>query len=279
MASAAYYVPLDVFNSHKPTLISELEDPVESVAGYCRDANIIDSQFHDELVLVTGKKHKAEKLVNAISDRIRDQSAQVEQEQCVLRRFIGALRRESSCESMVIQLEKSLSREDVAAVAQESTSLKDPLNEYISKDHQRKIGKEMKYWKKWANALNLTGGQMTGIDDDKSLDYDMKGGKVLELWAKKYKATYRILCEVALKLEDRAMARIVCTMVNGKYIHSMQLLQRSYCMIYYRMTHIISRLEMLEKITPKTNVNFTNTYVLTKNVHAHVILKNFIYGS
>ncbi len=208
--------PLDVFNSHKAILVSELENPVEFVADCCREADIIDLKFHEELVLVSDKRHKAEKLVNAVCDRIEAQPAQVEQEQCVLRRFIGALRRESSCEQVAIKLEKSLSREYIAECTEDYLPPRDSLNNNISKNHRRKIGRHLSYWKKWANALNLTGGQISGIDDDKSLDYEMKGEKVLELWAKGYNATYRVLCTVALKLGDREIAFKVCEMVNGK---------------------------------------------------------------
>ncbi len=218
---AATASPLDAFETHQATLVREIEASVDCLAGHCRDADIIDISFHDELVLVSDtNRHKAKKLVNAVSERIEAQPAQVEQKQCVLRRFVRVLRKNSSLEEMADKLETSLTgiqerRGDSQVACTDDMSLpKNPLDELISPYHISVIGKHMR-WKKWAQALDLFEGQISDIKEDNSLGYGMRGQTVLKLWKNRCEATYRALCNVALEIDEREMARSICKLVNG----------------------------------------------------------------
>ena len=213
--------PLDVFETHQAALVREIEVSVQSVAGHCRDADIIDLKLHDELVLVPGSsRHKAKKLVNAIADRIEAQPDGVDQKQCCFQRFVGVLRKNSSFDEIAGKLESSLTG------IQESTgnplvacTEDDPLDKIISNSHIDEIGKHLSHWKKWARALGLTNAQITGIETDKNLDYNMVSQEVLILWKKAYIATYRALCDVAVKINECEMGEVICKMVNGKFLH------------------------------------------------------------
>ncbi len=260
MASAA----LDAFEKHQTTIVRKVEVSVESLAGHCRDADIIDGQLHGELVsdLAYGtKRRKAKKLIDAVSERIEAQPDEIEPEQCNFRLFIGALRKDDH-EELASRLELTTSTRRTVTVSQEteagmhgdfqagiqvdtpaeieaheaglqagvltegasnphveySEDIEDPLDQLMSLDHRNEIGKALRYWQKWAETLELSGGQISGIESDRNLDYEMRGQTVLKLWAKKYKATYRALLEVALKVEDRPMAERICKLGQGNLI-------------------------------------------------------------
>ncbi len=258
---------LDAFEEHQTTIVREVEVSVESLAGHCRDADIIDGQLHGELVsdIAYGtKRRKAKKLIDAVSERIEAQPDQIEPEQCNFKLFIGALRKDDH-EELAGLLETSLksTRRTVTVYSQEtetgmhadfqagiqvetpteieaheaglqagaptegaswsphvecSEDIEDPLDQLMSPDHRNEIGKALRYWQKWAETLELSGGQISGIESDRNLDYEMRGQTVLKLWAKKYKATYRALLKVALKMEDRPMAERICELGQGNLI-------------------------------------------------------------
>ena len=223
------YVPVlvDIFDTHHAFLVKELEPSVTSVAGLCREADIITQEFYDELIQVPGtKKHKARKLVNAVSDGIEAQPVGIEQENCTYQRFVGVLRQDSLegvFEGAAVKLEASRAEikeraNNNVACTEDVGTRKDPLDETISSDHRDEIGKLLPFWMKYAKALKLCESQIQGIDSDKNLDYEMRGQKVLELWSNEYKATYRILCEVCLELKHRHIAEKICHMVKGEYI-------------------------------------------------------------
>ncbi len=220
------YVPvlLDIFETHRAFLVKELEPSVTSLAGLCREADIITQEFYDELIQVPGtNKHKARKLVNAVSDGIEAQPVGIEQENCTYQLFVGVLRQDSF-EGAAIKLEasraeiKERANNNNVACTEDVGIRKDPLDETISSDHRDEIGRHLPNWMKYAKALKLCESQIHGIDGDKNLDYEMKGQKVLELWSNEYKATYRILCEVCLELKHRHIAEKICHMVKGEYI-------------------------------------------------------------
>ena len=199
-----------------------MEPSITSVAHSCREADIITQEFYDKLIQVPGtNKHKARKLVNAVSDGIEAQPVDIEQKNCIYQCFVGVLRQDSF-EKAAVKLEASLAeREERAnnnvACTEDVGNRGDPLDQTITSDHRDEIGKHLSYWKKYAKALRLCDAEIEGIDGDKTLDYVMRGQKVLELWSHKYIATYRILGEVCLKLDHRHIAEKICHLANGEY--------------------------------------------------------------
>ncbi len=216
-------VLLDIFENHHAFLVKELEPSITSVAHSCREADIITQEFYDELIQVPGtNKHKARKLVIAVSDGIEAQPVGIKQENCTYQRFVGVLRQDSF-ERAAVKLETSLAEiqertNNTVACTEDVGNRGDPLDQTITSDHRDEIGKHL-YWKKYVKALKLCEAQIQGIEGDTSLDYVMKGQKVLELWSNKYmyNATYRTLGEVCLKLDQRHIAEQIYNMVNGEY--------------------------------------------------------------
>ncbi len=214
--------PLDVFAKHEATLVSEVEEFISFLAEPCREAGIITPGLFYELTQFPDtNENKAKKFVGAVSKCIEDQPVDIEPENCVFKRFVAILKREDSLVGIAGELESSMSMETFSVEETPSDVLctdnldKDPLDETISRDHLLDIGAYLPNWKKYANALNLSDAQIQGIKADRDLDYDMMGQKVLELWSNQYEATYRILCEVCLKLKDRSIAAEICKLVNG----------------------------------------------------------------
>ena len=217
-------VLLDIFETHHAFLVKELETSITSVAHSCREADIITQEFYDKLIQVPGtNKHKARKLVNAVSDGIEAQPVGIEQENCTYQRFVGVLRRDSF-EGAAVKLEVSLAEieeraNNNVACTEDVGNRGDPLDQTITSDHRDEIGRLIPNWLKYARALKLSPAKIQGIDTNKSLEYEMRGEMVLELWSNKYIATYRILGEVCLKLSDRHIAEKICRMVNGEYVN------------------------------------------------------------
>ncbi len=221
---------LDVFTKHEATLVSEVEEFISFLAEPCRDAGIITRGLFHELTQFPGtNENKAKKFVGAVSQCIEAQPVDIEPEKCVLKQFVAILKREDSLVGIAGELENSMESftvevEETFNVHVEETRSdvlctddlgKDPLDEPISEDHLLVIGAYLPNWIKYAKALNLSEANIQGINTDRDLDYEMKGQKVLELWSNQYLSTYRILCDVCVKLKDCRRAADICKLVKG----------------------------------------------------------------
>ena len=70
-------------------------------------------------------------------------------------------------------------------------------------------------WRSYATALQLTAPGIQQIDTDRNLDAHMKAVSVLHQWRRRsgFRATYKHLVEVCLRMNDAVLAEEVCSIV------------------------------------------------------------------
>ncbi len=100
-------------------------------------------------------------------------------------------------------------------VARVGINLSD-LNEEIPQKRFFEISELLPNWLKFAGPLGLNKGSVEDIKTDQTLDHTLKCQKVLEKWHKKlvFKATYRRLIDVCIKLDFCDIAMSLCKMVK-----------------------------------------------------------------
>ncbi len=92
------------------------------------------------------------------------------------------------------------------------------LDRECSNEHLQEIGTFLPNWPKFAEALLLTPAQITGIQVNPNICYEMKAEKVLELWhdRESFRATYRRLVEICLhRFKHGEAAKKICLLVKG----------------------------------------------------------------
>ncbi len=92
------------------------------------------------------------------------------------------------------------------------------LDRECSNEHLQEIGTFLPNWATFAEALLLTTAQITGIQVNPNICYEMKAEKVLELWRRRdvFRATYRRLVEICLhRFKHGEAAKKICLLVKG----------------------------------------------------------------
>ena len=89
------------------------------------------------------------------------------------------------------------------------------LDQTSTKEALSLIAPHLHNWLSYANALGLSPQQIQDIDTDKNKDIAMKAVSVLDLWKRRtgFRATYRSLVCVCLRLSDAQLAEHVCRTV------------------------------------------------------------------
>ena len=91
------------------------------------------------------------------------------------------------------------------------------LNDSISDDHLREIGIFLTLWRKVTTYLGLSENDLGDVEQEGKDEQD-KRLKALQKWKGKFgfKATYRMLVEVLLKLAKADTAEKICHLLKGK---------------------------------------------------------------
>ena len=92
------------------------------------------------------------------------------------------------------------------------------LDRECSKEHLQEIGTFLPNWHEFAEALLLNNAQITGIQNNPNICYEMKAEKVLELWHRRdvFRATYRRLVDICLhRFKHGESAQKICLLVKG----------------------------------------------------------------
>ncbi len=89
------------------------------------------------------------------------------------------------------------------------------LDQTATKETLSLLAPHLHSWLSYANALELSPQQIQDIKTDQNMDSAMKAVSVLYLWRRRngFKATYRLLVCVCLRLSDALLAEHVCRTV------------------------------------------------------------------